>query len=850
MENNFENIKGLSSNEAEGRQKADGYNEIPAQKKRGFFTIFAEVLKEPMLLILVGAGTIYFFLGELQDALMLSVFVVFIVGITFYQQRKTERALEALRDLSSPRALVIRDGAQRRIAGREVVVGDILILREGDRVPADAAVLISANLMVDESLLTGESLAVAKSIWDGKKEISQHRPGGEGQPFVYSGTLITRGHGLARVSTTGISTEMGKIGKSLQGIKEGETLLSKETGRLAKLFGVVGLFLCLLAVLFHYLSNNELLQGILYGLTIGMSMLPEEFPVVMLVFLALGAWRISKRKVLTRNASAIEALGAANILCVDKTGTLTLNQMRLQELSSGDDHIDLGGYENSEKDLPDHSKKLLEYAMLASQSDPFDPLEKEIKRTGDSFLFSVNRLHESWKLIKEYPFAGNLLALSHVWDLGVGDCYVVAAKGAPESIIDLCHLDGAKKREVERQMKPLLEKGLRLIAVAAARVEKTKLPDCGQHDFDFKFIGLLGFCDPIRPSVPQAIKECYAAGIRVCMITGDYPGTAQHVARSVGLKNPDEYLTGDDLKNLSHDELHERLKKVNIFARVVPEQKMLIINAFKEEGTVIAMTGDGVNDAPALKSANVGIAMAERGTDVAREAADLVLLNDDFASIVSAVRMGRTVFDNIKKAISYIFAVHIPIAGMSFLPVALGMPVVFYPAHIAFLELVIDPSCSVAFEAEPEDKDVMNRPPRKLGEPLFGKRPLLISLMQGLGVLVAVFFVFFLAVYSGRTEGQTRALAFLTIVIANLSLIVANLSAGNPLKVFTNGNKAFRFIFIGTLATLALVLFLPLLREVFHFDPVGISDILPAIIAGILGAFWLEPFKLFFRPKQ
>ena len=863
MKNNLKDIKWLSSREAEERLKVDGYNEIPSQKKHGFFAIFVEVLKEPMLLILVAAGVIYFFLGEPQDALMLSVFVMFIVGITFYQQRKTERALEALRDLSSPRALVIRDGAPRRIAGRDVVVGDVLVLREGDRVAADGVVLESVNLMVDESLLTGESLAVSKSIWDGKEDAAAHqpafdkarpidmrRPDGDSRPFVYSGTLIIRGHGLARVLAIGAATEMGKIGKSLAGIKEGETLLSKETGRLARLFGAIGLSLCLLAVIFHYFANRELLQGILYGLTIGMSMLPEEFPVVMLVFLALGAWRISKHKVLTRNASAIESLGAANILCVDKTGTLTLNQMRLRELSSEAANIDLAEYESGEKDLPGHFKKLLEYAMLASQSDPFDPLEKEIKKTGDSLLFSVNRLHESWKLVKEYPFAGNLLALSHIWEPGDGDRYVVAAKGAPESIVDLCHLSGAKKAAVQEQMKPLLEKGLRLIAVAAASVEKTKLPDCGQHDFDFEFVGLLGFCDPIRPSVPQAIKECYGAGIRVCMITGDYPGTAQHVARSVGLRNADEYLTGEDLRCLSHEELHKRLETVNVFARVVPEQKMLIINAFKEKDIVIAMTGDGVNDAPALKSANVGIAMSERGTDVAREAADLVLLNDDFASIVTAVRMGRTVFDNIKKAIGYIFAVHIPIAGMSFFPVALGMPVVFYPAHIAFLELVIDPACSVAFEAEPEDEKVMNRPPRKLGEPLFGRKEILRSLMQGLGVLAAVFLVFLFAIQSGRSEGQTRALAFLTIVIANLSLIVVNLSSGNPLKVFTNGNKAFRFIFLATLITLTLVLCVPALRSVFHFDPIAASDIFPAIAAAVLGVFWLAPLKIFFKRKS
>lgn len=846
----MENIKGLSSREVQEKLKTDGYNELPQQKGHGFISILLEVLKEPMLLILAVAVTIYFILGEPNDALMLSSFVVFIVGITFYQQRKTERALEALRDLSSPRALVIRDGIQCRIAGREVVVGDILILREGDRVPADSAVLESVNLMVDESLLTGESLAVAKSVWDGKRLIDEERPGGDNLPFVYSGTLITRGHGLAQVLATGARTEMGKIGKSLQGIKEENTLLKKETIRLAKFFGLIGFLLCVLAVGFYWLFKGNFLQGILYGLTISMSMMPEEFPVVLLIFMTLGAWRISKNKVLTRNTAAIESLGAANVLCVDKTGTLTLNQMRLQVLVADGCRINLNDYQSEERTLPENSQKLLEYAVLASQYDPFDPLEKEIKRTGEFYLFSTSHLHTSWKLLKEYPFDGNLLALSHVWESGDGDFCVVAAKGAPESIIDLCHLDSVKKAAVEAQMKPLLEEGLRLIAVAAARVPKIELPDCRQHDFNFNFVGLLGFCDPIRPSVPAALKECYAAGIRVCIITGDYPGTAQYVAREVGLKNPDDYLTGADLETMEKSRLVERMKSVNIFARVIPEQKMLIINAFKESGQIIAMTGDGVNDAPALKSAHIGIAMGERGTDVARETADLVLLNDDFSSIVRAVRMGRVVFDNIKKAVAYIFAVHIPIAGMSFLPVALNLPVVFFPAHIAFLELIIDPSCSVAFEAEIEEKNVMNRPPRSLKEPLFNRRAAITSLLQGIGVMVAVFALFFYEVWVGEPEGYARAVAFCATVFANLALIVTNLAQDNPLKVFTNGNKAFRWIFSGTLIMLALILFVPFLRQIFHFDPIGISGIILSLTVGILGAFWLEPLKLFFKSKS
>ncbi|NLI15832.1 MAG: HAD-IC family P-type ATPase, partial [candidate division Zixibacteria bacterium] len=499
------NIEGLTSKQVQDQLDKDGYNELPSQKKRGFLAILLEVVKEPMLLLLVCAGAIYFFLGERQDALMLSSFVVFIVGITFYQQRKTERALEALRDLSSPRALVIRDGVRKRIAGREVVVGDIMVLQEGDRVAADAALLESVNLMVDESLLTGESLAVTKSVWDGKRLIDEEHPGGDNLAFVYSGTLVTRGHGLAKVLSVGLNTKMGKIGKSLQVIGDEETLLKKETGRLVKIFSSIGFVLCLVTVALFYFFKGNLLQGVLYGLTISMSMLPEEFPVVLLIFLTIGAWRISKHKVLTRNTAAIETLGAANILCVDKTGTLTLNQMRLRTLVvAGGGMLDLAQH-NDQNLLPEEYEELLEYSILASQADPFDPLDKEIKKTGEFLLRSTNHLHSNWKLIKEYPFSENLLALSHVWELGDGGRYVVAAKGAPESIADLCHLKEDEKKKLTAQMEPLFSRGLRLIGVAVAAVAKDKLRDYGQHDFDFEFVGLLGFEDPVRPSVPAAV---------------------------------------------------------------------------------------------------------------------------------------------------------------------------------------------------------------------------------------------------------------------------------------------------------------------------------------------------------
>ncbi|MCX5656797.1 MAG: HAD-IC family P-type ATPase, partial [Candidatus Omnitrophica bacterium] len=696
MEKNFDikNISGLSKEEAGLRLKKEGYNELPSQKKRNIFAVFFSVMREPMLLLLVGSGVVYLFLGEKVDAMMLLSFVFVVIGITFYQERKTDRALEALRDLSSPRAQVIRGGEKRRIAGREVVCEDIIIIQEGDRVPADAVVLSCSNLSVDESLLTGEAVPVRKSEWDGDKKIKS--PGGDDLPFIYSGTLVVHGRGVARVISTGACTEMGKIGKALERIHEEETLLQKEMKKIVRNFFIAGALLCLLVVIVYGISRGSWLGGILSGLTLSMAMLPEEFPVVLIIFLTLGAWRISKSQVLTRRTHAIEMLGAATVLCTDKTGTITLNAMRLVTLCTKGRYYEIGTKES--RALPEVVHDLLEYSILASQKDPFDPIEKEVKRVGELYLASTEHIHHNWNIVREYPLSKQLFALSHVWESPDRNSYIISAKGSPEAISDLCHFNDAENRELMKSIEEMASRGLRVLGVARASFKKTDLPVL-QHDFVFNFVGLIGFIDPVRSTVPYAVKEAHDAGMRVIMITGDYPGTAVYVAKEAGIKNPGQFITGAELETMNPLELREKIKNVNVFARVVPEQKLIIVNALKANGEIVAMTGDGVNDAPALKSANIGIAMGERGTDVARESSDLVLLNDDFSSIVNAVRLGRRIFNNLKKAIAYIFAVHVPIAGMSFLPVLLNLPIVLLPAHIAFLELIIDPACSTVFEA-------------------------------------------------------------------------------------------------------------------------------------------------------
>jgi len=834
------NLSGLTEAEAAARLQRDGYNELPSAKPRSVFAIAFEVGREPMFLLLVACGVLYLAVGDFEEALMLLGFVVVVMGITFYQERKTERALEALRDLSSPRASVIRDGQQRRIAGREVVAGDVLVVSEGDRVPADAVDISSSNLSVDESLLTGESVPVRKAACGAGEEPPMGRPGGDDTPFLYSGTLVVQGQGFARVQATGARTELGKIGKALQTIGQEETLLKKETRRLVRNLSIAGLSLCVVVVLVYGLTQNKWVDGLLAGLTLAMATLPEEFPVVLTIFLALGAWRLSKKQVLTRRVVAIETLGAATVLCVDKTGTLTLNQMSVAALFAGGAVHRLPSPAGS---LPEAFHTLGEFAILASQRNPFDPMEKAIHQVGEDHLARTEHLHQNWTLVHEYPLSKGILALSHVWRSPDGQDFIIAAKGAPEAITDLCHLSDEQREELARQVGRLADDGLRVLGVARARFHLADLPG-EQHDFHFEFVGLIGLADPVRPTVPTAIRECYTAGIRVVMITGDYPGTAQNIARQIGLTPADRVVTGPELDQMSEADLRERVREVCVFARVVPEQKLRLVEALKANGEVVAMTGDGVNDAPALKAAHIGIAMGGRGTDVARESAALVLLDDDFSSIVAAVKMGRRIFDNIRKAVAYIFSIHVPIAGLSLLPVLFGWPLILMPVHILFLELIIDPACSTIFEAEVEEADVMTRPPRDSKEPLFSRRTVLLSLVQGFSVLLIVGGVYATSFLRGHDDMQARALAYTALIVANVCLILTNRSWSRTILAnLRTPNTALWWVLGGATVFMALILSVPFLRGIFRFAILHPRDIAISLAAGIVSIAWLDLIK-------
>jgi Ca2+-transporting ATPase len=834
---------GLTGDEARRRLEQDGLNELPTQQKRGLLAIAFEVVREPMFIMLVAAGGLYMFMGELGDALMLLSFVFVVMAITIVQERRTERALDALRDLSSPRALVIRDGVHVRIPGREVARGDILLLAEGDRVPADALLRRAINLTVDESLLTGESVPVRKVPSSDARTLE--RPGGDDLPSVFSGTLVTAGQGLAEVVGTGLRTELGKIGKALQQVQPEATLLQKETGRLVRAFALAGLIAGVAVVVLFALTRGGSAQmwkeGFLAGIAMAMATLPEEFPVVLTVFLALGAWRISRSRVLTRRMPAIETLGAATVLCVDKTGTLTQNQMTLARLAlAGGRTLDL---EAGAAELSEEFHGLLEHAILASKRDPFDPMERALHVAGDRLLGRSEHLHPDWSLVREYPLTPELLAVSHAWKHD-GGTIVVSSKGAPEAIADLCHLASEQREALSREVAALASQGLRVLGVACGEHREADLPDA-HHDLRLSFVGLLGLADPLRPTVPAAVAECRTAGIRVVMITGDYPATAQSIAKQAGLANHETVITGPELDRMTDEELAGRIKDVQVFARVVPEQKLRIVTALKANREVVAMTGDGVNDAPAIRAANIGTAWGGRGTDVARESASLVLLDDDFSSIVAAVRLGRRIFDNIKKAIAFILAVHVPIAGLSIFPVFFpDWPLLLLPVHIVFLELVIDPSCSLIFEAEEAEANVMHRPPRPPTERLFSSATIGLALLQGVSTLAVCLGVFLLSRQSHSADAA-RGLTFTTLVVAFLAIILTNRSwVRTIIRTLRVPNSAMWWVVGGTVALLALVLFVPMAQQLFHFAPLHMSDLALAAGAGAVCVLWFELLKL------
>lgn len=804
--------RGLGAAEAERRLAGEGPNTLPGAARRGAIPIALEVVREPMFLLLVAGALVYLVLGDLREALILSASIAVVMAITVLQERRSERALEALRELSSPRALVIRDGAAVRIPGADVVRGDLIILAEGDRVPADARLVAAKELVLDESLLTGESLPVDKLL----------------DMPVYSGTLVVKGQGRAIVTATGPRTEFGRIGRSLASLDVRKTPLQIETARIVKGVAAFSLALCLALAAFYIVMRGDWLAGILAGITLAMALLPEEFPVVLTVFLALGAWRIARHGVLTRRMPAIETLGAATVLCVDKTGTLTENRMVLMDTMAADGDV----------------ARLLSAAALACEIEPFDPMDRAILSAAGE---RAEDLRRRWVLERDYPLTTDFFAVCHAWRSPAGERRV-AIKGAPETVLALCGLDDAAVRIAMREVERAGARGLRLLGVAETAWNRPDwLPD--PRAYAFAWLGFVALADPLRAEVPEAVAECRRAGIRVVLITGDYPGTGLAIARQAGIATEGGALTGDDIAAMDAGALAHAVRRIHVFARIRPEQKLRLVSAYQAHGEIVAMTGDGVNDAPALKAAHIGVAMGRRGTDVAREASSLVLLEDDFRSMVLAVRLGRRIYENIRNAMRYVLAVHAPIAGMSFLPLVLGWPVFLYPVHIVFLEFVIDPACSIVFEAEDGDEGIMERPPRNPREPLFNMQMLGVSLLLGATLLATVCLASWRAIASGLPHDEVRSLGFAAIVFGNLAMIHATRSRDRTLRVaLRRANPALWWITIGTLAALTVAIFVPPVADIFQFAPPPAGRLAIAALAGIAGVLWYEGYKVL-RPR-
>lgn len=838
----MEAARGLTETEAVSRLARDGFNELPVAKRESVFRLARDVVREPMFALLLGAGLLYALIGDLAEALVLLLFATLSVSIAVVQKGRADRVIEQLRELSSPRALVLRDGVRRRIPGREVVCGDVLVLAEGDRIPADAMLLSGTDIRVVEGVLTGESMPVRKQPSPTRAEMAAP-PGGEDTSALFAGTLLVAGTGLAQVIATGPRSEVGKLGLSLRDIEPEVPRLQAQTRRLVLGFAIIGGLLSALLVLLYGILHGDWIQALLGGIALGMSLLPEEFPLVLTVFSVMGAWRLSRASVLTRRAAVIETLGAATVLCTDKTGTLTQNAMSVVSLEAAQDR-----WESQE----DHARifgsaplqGLLETAAMACEPEGLDPMDKAV------FLLAQDapRGFEPGRHIRAYPMRSGLLAVTHVWEAPNADYLCVAAKGAPEAIATLCRLDDAARQSLLERVDALAQQGIRVLAVARGTRPSTQLPDRAD-DLSLQLAGLVGFADPLRQSVPAAVSECRSAGVRVVMITGDYPRTAQAIAAQAGLEDR-ICLTGAELDSLDDAAFAARVRDVTVFARISPRQKLRIVNALKENGEVVAMTGDGVNDAGALKSAHIGIAMGVRGTDVAREASSIVLLDDDFASIVLAIRLGRRIYDNLRKALGYILAVHVPIAGLALLPVVAGAPLVLTPMLIAGLELLIDPACSIVLEAEPAEADVMRRPPRNPKGSLASRDLITRSMVQGALALLAVAGVYCQAAGSGLSPPQVRMAAFLALMCANLALLFANRRLGASWRgVLGSDNPSLWWSVIGAGVLLGALMYWQAAAGFFGVAMIDAAQVTVALGAGVALLVVLQLIKRF-RPVR
>ncbi len=819
--------RGLSTAEARARQVRFGPNLLTQSERRGLRQTVVAVLGEPMFLLLLVAAGLYLALGDLGEGLLLSAFAVLSVTLVVWQEQRSARALDALRELAAPQVRVWRDGQPVVIPARDLVPGDFIAVGEGERVTADAVLRESGALSVDESLLTGESAPVHK------RPASGADAAGADASRLHAGTLVVAGAGVAEVLAIGADTAMGRIGASLADIDLAPTPLQRHLRELVRWLALGALAVSSLLVLWYGLRAGDWVQGLLAGIALAMALLPEEFPMALAVFLALGAWRLARVQVLARRPAVVEALGAATVLCVDKTGTLTENRMQVRTL------VAMGADASAAQAatlplpvgqaLPETAQDLLAHALLASQRGGAEPMDTALHVQGDASLAGTRHLHPRWRLVRSLGITPELLAVTQDWVDEDGQHRVVA-KGAPEAIADLCHLVPPAREALRVQAQALATQGLRVLAVARGR--GLAHPARHPHDHDFTLLGLVAFEDPLRASVPAAVDQARRAGIAVVMITGDHPDTARAIAVQAGIDAQAGVLTGSQLRALDDAGLARAVRQVRIYARVAPEDKLRLVRALDRNGEVVAMTGDGVNDAPALKAAHIGIAMGVRGTDVAREAASVVLLDEDFGRIVEGVRLGRRIDDNLRKVMTYIIAIHVPIAGLALLPLLMGLPPLMLPVHVVVTEMIIDPVCSLAFENAPPARGLMERPPRSASAPLVDRSLAIRAAAQGVGLLGVALLAYALALGAELPVNEARALSFVALTAGNLSLVAVNAGVGLTARdLFTGAFRSFWWVAAVAAALVAIALTVPAVQALMKLAPPA-----PGALVGVLAA--------------
>lgn len=831
-EENYE-LKGLTSDQAQELQEKYGKNELVHETKENMVVKIFHIILEPMFLLLLIAAIIYFVLGEPRDGIIMLIFVVGIISIDVIQEWKTDKTLEALKDLSAPKVTVMRDGKKVEINSEDLVPGDLMLIYEGVKIPADGIVVKCSGICVDESSLTGE----AEGVWKHPRVNEDTTPDYWKKDYCYAGTLVTQGTATVLVDKIGSETEYGKIGLNVVSAKGENSPLQKQTGALVKTCAILaGVLFVVVAVITYFnipdhALKDRLIESILSGITLAMAMIPEEFPVVLTVFLSMGAWRLAKKNSLVKKLPSVETLGAVSVLCVDKTGTITKNEMTVEKVWS---------FEEDEKDL-------CEVMGLCCEEETYDPMEKAMLKYCKSLDITKKHLFAGEKL-KEYAFTNETKMMGHVWHHD--DMYILAAKGSSESILKLCKLTESEKADVEEEILEMSKAGLRVIAVGKRIFEdKNNIPETLAEN-ELQLCGLVGLIDPPRETVARDIALCNKAGIRVVMITGDNGITASSIAKKIGMENCDHIITGDMLNEMSDSELREKVKDVSIFSRVIPEHKMRIVKAFKQNGEIVAMTGDGVNDAPALKFADIGIAMGKRGSEVSREAADLILLDDNFSTIVDTIKDGRRIYDNIRKAVGYIFVIHIPIAFASLLAPLLKISpdcLLLLPLHVVLLELIIDPTCSIVLERQPAEEDIMDRCPRDPNAKLLTFKVLIKSIIQGLVMFGASFTTYYLVLKDGSlTPEIARSMGLVIIMIANLFLVQVN-SSDSEFVYKTFGklikDKVMIAIIVGTILGVGVILYSPL-NTYLKLAPLSLTQALLVILIAFVSVFWYEIVKL------